>query len=145
MRTNFLDLSILALMLISLATLPTAYCKGGDGDPEMEFGRTYEGWMIPQDAYDFWNLYVAEPGTVTIDMGVQPGLEGLILLHGPGFPLTDPFPREAHGPYGADVTLTTYISDPGWCDITFEYLNYDPDIIDPASEYLYTIRATFSP
>lgn len=144
MRKNVRTLSILALMLISLATLPTAYCKGGDGDPVMEFGRTYEGWMIPQEEGDYWNLYVVEPGTVTIDMDVQPGIQGEIMLWGPGYPFTDPFPREAHAPYGADVTLTTYISEPGWCDITLEYLNYDPDIIEQGSEYLYTIKATFS-
>jgi|GEM_PF-1798265 hypothetical protein len=138
-------LSITALMLISLATLPAAYCKGGDGDPEMEFGRTYEGWMFPMDERNFWNLYVAEPGTVTIEMDVQPGIQGSIYLFGPGFPSTDPFPREAYGSYGDDVILTTYISEPGWCDITLEYLNIDYDIIDRESQYLYTIKATFSP
>ena len=145
MRKNFLALPILALILISLTTFPTAYCVGGDGDPEMEFGRTYEGWMVPQDRGDFWNLYAAEPGTVTIEMDIPPGIQGEITLYGPEYPFTDPFPKEAHGSYGEDLTLTTYISEPGWCDITLQYLNYDSEIIEQGYEYMYTIKASFSP
>ncbi len=136
-------LSVLTLMLISLTTLPTACCAGGDGDPEMEFGKTYEGGMIYLEL-NFWNLYVAEPGTVTIDMGVQPGLKGLVVLYPPGYLITVPAPIFAEAPMGDDVTLTTYISEPGWCDITLQYIDFDEDIIERSSEYPYTIRAAFA-
>ncbi len=143
MIKNIRALSVLALMLIPLATLPTACCVGGDGDPEMEFGQTYEGEMAYLEL-DFWNLYVAGPGTVTIDMDVQPGLKGLIVLYPPGYLITVPAPTFAEAPMGADVTLTTYISEPGWCDITLQYIDYDEDIIDRSSEYPYTIRPMFA-
>jgi hypothetical protein len=130
--------------LISVLTLPSAYGKGGDGDPEMQFGQSYEGYLVPQKEHDCWNLYVAQSGTVQIIMEVEPGIQGEILLFDPNYP--NSFPNEAHAPMGNPVTLTTYISEPGWCDITVEYLNYDLEVIDdPNSKYRYTISPYFNP
>jgi len=130
------------LVLVLLATITNVYCTGGDGDPEMLFGQTYEGFMAPLGEHDYWNLYVSEPGTVEIIMEVEPGLQGEILLFDPDYP--NSFPHEAHAPIGSQVNFSTHISSPGWCDITVEYLNYDLDVIDdPNAEYRYVITPTF--
>ena len=131
------------MALISVLTLPSAYGKGGDGDPEMQFGQSYEGYLVPQEENDCWNLYVAQPETIQIILEVEQGIQGEILLFDPNYP--NSVPNEAHAPIGDPVTLTMYISEPGWCDITVEFLNFDPEVIDdPNSKCRYTITPSIT-